>query len=106
MQPLFVPHLIEPVIVPAREWRVGPRRVATAVGSGDELHEDVLAIGQGCLIMSQQLPRVFGLLLRHKRIVSQFGQFLARKLAQHGYGTRVLRILAPLRPSLAERYAA
>src|SRR5262249_51900142 len=39
-------------------------------------------------------------------IVSQVGQFPARKLAQHRYGTRVLRILTPLRPSLAERWVA
>src|SRR5215469_13936371 len=58
---------------------------------------------EGRLIMRQQLPIVFGLLLHHKRIVCQIGQFLGRKLAQDWSRTRVLRILAPLWPSLAER---
>src|SRR5262245_713230 len=100
MQPFLAPNLIEPVVIAAREWGVGPRRVTANILPGDELHKHILAVGERRLVMRKQLPEVLSLLLRDKGIVSQVGQLPVRTLTYYANGARVLGILPPLGPAL------
>src|SRR5215471_4238783 len=102
MQALFAPHLVEPVIVTTRERCIGPDWVTADIVAGDKLHEHILAVSERSLVVSQEFPGVFRLLLGHKRVVHLAGKFVIRRLPEGRNETGMLWVLAPLRPALCE----